>query len=248
MIATDPLSLVFLGCVAVSLLFYTVSLATGLGHLDGGGGNIGHVAHVGHVGHAGHLADAGHAGHTGHVAADVAPTNSPLTGVVTLVRGAANVYGALLFLLVFGLLGYPLRNIANAGVVLTLLLAFVVAAACSLLLGAALVRLFVSVPAQELGYDTSRLEGRLGTVSLAIRPGGLGEVLFRGATGGRQSLGARAASGDAIPAGAEVVILGYRDGIASVETWDRFMAQVRGGQAPALESLGPLAELPAQSQ
>jgi hypothetical protein len=70
-----------------------------------------------------------------------------------------------------------------------------------------------------------------------IREGGIGEVIFSRHGGGRQSVGARSSSGAPIPAGTEVVILSYEDGIASVQTWDGFMLDVRNGREPLLQPL-----------
>ena len=58
MIATDPLSLVFIGCFVVSGAFLILSSLLGFGH--------GHF-HLGHIGHAGHAGPAGHG--VGHASA-----------------------------------------------------------------------------------------------------------------------------------------------------------------------------------
>jgi len=94
--------------------------------------------------------------------------------------------------------------------------------------------LFATSKDTVLTATDARLEGRLGTVTMAIRAGGAGEIIFTRKSGGRQSVGARSASGEAIAAGSEVVILDYQDGIASVQSWDDFMAAVRAGDLPEL--------------
>src|SRR5579885_400099 len=65
MIATDPLSLVFIGCFVVSGTFLILSSVLGFGH--------GHF-HLGHIGHAGHAGPAGHGiGHASGVAQHALP-------------------------------------------------------------------------------------------------------------------------------------------------------------------------------
>jgi hypothetical protein len=258
MLAHDPLSLVFLGCVLFAGTFLLIASVGGLGHGHllhlGHAGQVGHVGHVGHVSHVGHVGHAtpGHAtpGHAGHTApqpsgngagqsppaAPLATTWDSLTG--TLLSGL-NLYSVLAFLFFFGLLGYLLHNATSAGVVLTILLPALFGAAAALAVGSAISRLFAS-QAGVLTLEDSRLEGRVGTVSLAIRPGGVGEVIFRSASGGSQSIGARASDGEAIPVGAEIVIVGVHDGIAGVQTWDAFMRGARSGQ----ERLAGLDEAP----
>ena len=65
-------------------------------------------------------------------------------------------------------------------------------------------------------YD---MVGVLGKLSIPIRPGGTGELIY--AQGGtRRVAGARAESGAAISKGAEVVVTRYEKGIAYVRRWD----------------------------
>ncbi len=61
--------------------------------------------------------------------------------------------------------------------------------------------------------------GVLGKVSLPIREGGTGELMFsQGGT--RHVSGARSEDGKAIPKGAEVVVTRYDKGIAYVKPWE----------------------------
>ncbi|MFB3826107.1 MAG: hypothetical protein ACE15B_05025 [Bryobacteraceae bacterium] len=65
-------------------------------------------------------------------------------------------------------------------------------------------------------YD---MVGVLGKVSLPIREGGTGELIFsQGGT--RHVSGARSEDGKAIPKGAEVVVTRYDKGIAYVKPWE----------------------------
>jgi membrane protein implicated in regulation of membrane protease activity len=66
-----------------------------------------------------------------------------------------------------------------------------------------------------------RVEGTVGTVSMAIRENGTGEVIFE-QNGARKSTGARSEDGTSLPKGAEVVIARYDDGIAYVKRWEEF--------------------------
>lgn len=259
MIAQDPLSLVFLACFVFSGGFLVISTLLGgqhhAAHIHLGGHglhlgghlHVGHGAHVGpaaHTGHVGHIGHAGNGGHAGSAETATAPgaagsvsAPAPWQSFNDALQGGLNLYSILMFLLVFGLLGYLLHNLTHVGVVLSIVLPAILGAVVGLALGNALFRLFLPGAETELGPESSRLEGRLGTVSMAIREGGIGEVIFTRLGGGRQSLGARSSDGQAIPAECEVVILGARDGIATVQTWDRFMDAVRSGREPLLEPI-----------
>jgi hypothetical protein len=151
--------------------------------------------------------------------------------------GGFSPYSLLILLLIFGLVGYLLHVAANFGAVLTVVLALLAGDAAAISTSLLLTRIFIQGSGEELGSESSRLEGRLGEVSMAIRPGGVGEVLFPGASGGRQSIGARGVDGEAIAAGTEVVILSTSGGIATVQTWESFMAGVRSGNAPKLSPI-----------
>lgn len=254
MLATDSLSLIFLTCAVFSGSFLILSTLLGVGHGHGlhfgghGGGHLGgHTgAHMGgHVtGHAPAAHTAGHApahttGHTANgQAGTAAPTvTSPWMALSNAFYASLNLYGLLIFLLVFGLLGYLLHNMANVGVVLTLLIALALAVGSAMGVSVLLARLFLMGAQTELTPESSQLEGRLGKVSMAIRAGGIGEVIYTGATGARKSVGARSYDGAAIPVNTEIVVIAYRDGIASVQPWDRFMAGVHSGLAPELQPI-----------
>ena len=71
-------------------------------------------------------------------------------------------------------------------------------------------------------YD---MVGVLGKLSMPIRPGGTGELIY--AQGGtRRVAGARAETGAAIGKGAEVVVTRYEKGIAYVRPWDEFSGDI----------------------
>ncbi len=248
MLAPDLLSLVFLGCAVFAGGFLVVTTALGHGpHV----GHVGHLGHLGHLGHAGHVGHAGapvhgsHVGHAGHGGgtgtqgeAAVSAQPGAWDSLTHTLEGTLNVYGAVTFLLIFGVLGFLLHTVGAVGSALSLLLALVLGFASAVGVSALLTRIFLaSGGGSELTSESSRLEGRLAQVSIPIRGGGIGEVIYTGSAGGRQSVGARSVDGQTIPVGAEVVVLGYRDGIASVQPWDTFMASVRAGNAPELEPI-----------
>ena len=248
MLATDPLSLIFIGCAVFAASFLLVVTLTGAGHghvlhLGGHALHAGHVAHVGHGGHLGsdahtpHATHAAHAAGAGHVA-HAGTGGSALESVRAVLSGVfdqmLNLYGILIFLLIFGVLGYMLRNFGELPVVVTLLVALIVGLVCSGAASLFLARLFLLDTPRTLTRDSSRLAGKLGTISMAVRAGGIGEVIYQGETGGRHSVGARGSNGEPIPTGTEVVILDYEDGIARVEPWDRFLANARAGEEPRI--------------
>jgi membrane protein implicated in regulation of membrane protease activity len=248
MLATDPLSLVFVSCIAFAGVFLIVSSVLGLGH--GHGLHLGHAEHAPHIGHAVHAGHAAHAAHqtsaqhtahhaTQHTAHNAthtagAPAEAPAPvpswqTISTAFLGALNLYGLLMFLLVFGLVGYILHNSTHTAALLAILVPLLLGGAAAVLISGLLRQLFEADDAGELTAQNSQIEGQLGTVTMTIRPSGLGEVVFTRGSLGRQSLSARSADSEAIPAGTEIVILGYDQGIATVQTWDCFMASARAG-------------------
>jgi hypothetical protein len=246
MIASDPLSYVFLACFLFSALFLIIGTLLGVGHSHIGIG--GHTLHLPHLG-SGHAASATHAvapphAVTSHGAAHNIPSSasapasvSPLASLRSLLLGSLNLYSVLVLLLIFGLLGYLLHNFTDIGAEISFILALLAGAGGALLASALLSSLFFDREFGVLGAETSQLEGRLGKTSMSIREGGIGEVLYTTAQGSRQSLGARSVDGEAIPADTDIVILGVSEGIASVQTWDHFIDDARSGNAPKLEPL-----------
>ena len=67
-----------------------------------------------------------------------------------------------------------------------------------------------------LDYD---MVGVLGKLSIPIRAGGTGELIYS-QEGTRRVTGARSEDGDAIPRGAEVMVTRYEKGIAYVRKWE----------------------------
>lgn len=235
MIATDPLSLVFIGCFVVSGAFLILSSLMGFGH---GHFHLGHIGHAGHsVGHASavlhHALPQGHAGahaahgphaatHTGAAHTQQAAGAPASPSLWATLATYLNLYAILTFLFWFGLIGYVLHNLTKFGSLSAFVGALLVGVVGAVLVNMAMRRL-MGKDDGELTAESSELVGTIATVSMAIRAGGIGEVIYTRGTGGRKSLGARSVDAQPIARDAEVVIVGYEKGIAQVQTWDRFL-------------------------
>jgi membrane protein implicated in regulation of membrane protease activity len=126
------------------------------------------------------------------------------------------------FLTWFGGAGYILSNWGRFGLALILVAAVMVG-----LIGAAIVFLFaakVLAPGDRpLDPADYRIIGALGTVSCAVRPSGTGEMIFV-QQGRRAAVPIRSETGSPIPAGKEVVVTRYENGIAYVREWEELTA------------------------
>jgi hypothetical protein len=118
---------------------------------------------------------------------------------------------------------------------------FVTALAVSLLSGmggAAIIYLFLSrvlhSEDEELDPADFEMVGVLGKLSVSIREGGTGEMIYSQA-GTRRVCGARAEAGVAIPKAAEVVVTRYERGIAYVRLW----SEMAGDELELEDSAGP---------
>ncbi len=129
---------------------------------------------------------------------------------------AANFTTLMVFLAWFGGVGALLSKIGLGPVV-----AFIGAVAAGVF-GAWLILLFANrvLAAHDHSMKPSdyALPGMLATVTLAIREGGCGEIVY--AQGGtRKSAAARSSDGSAIGNGAEVMVEHFVEGIAFVRRW-----------------------------
>lgn len=88
--------------------------------------------------------------------------------------------------------------------------------------GAGIIYLFLSrvLMSEEENLDPADYDmvGVLGHVSMPIREGGTGELIYS-QEGTRRTCGARAEDGCAMPKGSEVVVTRYEKGIAYVRLW-----------------------------
>jgi membrane protein implicated in regulation of membrane protease activity len=172
------------------------------------------LSFVGGVLHLPHLHLPGFHGHPAHIGgahaaggSDGAPSLSPL-----------NFGTAMAFLAWFGAMGYLLTTRAGLGKALVLALS-----SAAGLAGAGVVFLFVTrvLLSHERPLDAADFEmvGVLGRVTVTIRAGGTGEIVYSQA-GTRRSAGARSDSGGPVPRGAEVIVTRYEGGIAYVRPWE----------------------------
>ena len=81
--------------------------------------------------------------------------------------------------------------------------------------------------AREAALDPADYDmvGVLGRLSMPIRAGGTGEIIYS-QEGTRRVAGARSEDGVAIPKGAEVVVTRYEKGIAYVRPWEQFAGEL----------------------
>ena len=199
----DTLEAVFVFCFVFGLA--TSVLSFSIGALHGADGPLG-----GGHGHAG--GDVSHgAGHAGD-GADRTDGVSPL-----------NPQTITAFLTFFGGIGYLLYESTGAAPALAL-----VGATMAGLVGGAIIFLFLTrvllASQRFVSPSGSRLDGTVAHVSAAIRPDGTGEIVFD-RDGTRRSEGAKSATGEAIPIGAEVVIVRYERGLAFVEPWASYAGE-----------------------
>ncbi len=194
----------YLICFAVGFCFSFISFVLGsprFGHWHVPHAHGGSVPHVGAGGHGG----VGHAGAQGaqHAArTDVSPLNPPTIAA---------------FLAWFGGTGYLLSRFSALRVGFELLLAIVVG-----LIGGSIVFFFLTrvLVSEEENMDPADYDmvGVLGKLSVPIRPGGTGELIYSQA-GTRRVCGARSEDGNPMAKGTEVVVTAYDKGIAYVRLW-----------------------------
>jgi membrane protein implicated in regulation of membrane protease activity len=121
------------------------------------------------------------------------------------------------FLAWFGGVGYLLSSRGNLGSVVVL-----AAASAAGLAGSAVIVVFLTkvLLRHERFLEAADFEmvGVLGRVTVPIRAGGTGEIVYSQANT-RRSAGARSESGDPIERGEEVVVTRYERGLAYVRPW-----------------------------
>jgi membrane protein implicated in regulation of membrane protease activity len=200
----------YLTCFAVGFLLSAISFFSGgmrwhlhLPHFPLGGGHAG----AGHapVGHGN--AGTGTAPHGGHPA-PVSPFN-----FVTLTA----------FLAWFGGTGFLITRFSSVWFALGLVIALGAG-----LFGGSIVFLFMTrvLISHEENLDSADYEmvGVLGRISMPIRAGGTGEIIYSQA-GTRRTCGARSEDGSALEKGAEIVVARYEKGIAYVNRWEEISGE-----------------------
>lgn len=122
------------------------------------------------------------------------------------------------FLAWFGGTGYLLQHVYGVWFVV----AFAVAVVSGLGAGSVV---FWFVTKVLMSHDHAldpadyRMTGVLGRISLPIRAGGTGEMIYS-QEGTRRAAGARSEDGGAVPKDAEVIVTRYEKGIAYVRRWE----------------------------
>jgi len=221
MIINDPLSLVFIGCFLVGLIYFIVTALLG---------NLGHgTAHATHAGvhhvnvHTGHHAGIHTGGHTHTSTQARAGGHTQASGHNSSWASFLNPTSIMFFLLGFGFFGYVFHNIVGLEApLLVLLFAALSGIVIALLLLSLIARIFGnSESATE--QDVSDRTGLLGRVSMTIQEGSLGEVLYISPGGMRKSIPARSIDGQRLERGQEIVVVSYQNGVAEVDTWEHFI-------------------------
>ncbi len=99
------------------------------------------------------------------------------------------------------------------------------------LIGAGVLFVFLSkvLMSKEENLDPADYEmvGVLGRISVPIREGGTGEIIYSQA-GTRRTCGARSEDGSRVAKGSEVVVTRYEKGIAYVRLWDELTGERQG--------------------
>jgi hypothetical protein len=218
----DPLAAVFVFCFVFGVATSLLSLALGAFH--GAGGDGSHAVDGDHGGL--HPGDGG--GHGAHAVADAggAAGGEGLHLDVADGQGGVspfNLQTITTFLAFFGGSGWVLYSSAGLAPALALIAATVIGVAG----GAAVFLFLVKVLLKSQRFmdpASSRIEGTVARVSMAIRADGTGEIVFS-RDGTRRSEGARSATGAPIDAGTEVVVVRYERGLAYVEPWASYAGE-----------------------
>ncbi len=240
---TDPLSLAFIGCFLIGLLFLLIVSFTGRGATH----------HVGGAGHAHSLHPGGHVGTTGGTASSGHSATQAQRGTQLRHGGGFSLLGFLnpmslaLFLIGFGFLGYVFHNAMAS---LALQFTFAIASVGGIILALVFLILLSRIFGDSEGatvQDVSDRTGLLGKVSMTILQNSLGEITYVSPGGLRKSIPARSLDGQRLERDQEVVVVNYQNGIAEVDTWERFVNQggtgiAQGSQADELVTQQALLE------
>jgi hypothetical protein len=187
----------YLICFVLGFAFSVLSFALG-----------GHHWHLPFHIHPGHSHGAGHGhGHAQHN--HPASAFNPLTVAAFLAWFGGTGYLLTRFSTVWFVFGFGLSSFAG-------------------LLGAGIIFWFMNKvlwhPEQYLDPADFEMTGVLGRISVPVRSGGTGELIYsQGGT--RRSCGVRAEDGSAIPKGTEVVVTRYEKGIAYVRLWSEIAGE-----------------------
>jgi len=194
----------YLVCFVVGFSLSVLALLGGAFHWS-----TGHGAHCLHFD--------SHGVGPGHGAADAAGHGGSVSPF--------NLATAMAFLAWFGGMGYLLTGRGHLGRLLVLAAALVSGVAGSAIVFGFLTKILLK---HERFLDTADFEmtGVLGRVTVPIRAGGTGEIVYSQA-GTRRSAGARSEDGTVVPRGSEVVVTRYEKGIAYVRSWEELASPER---------------------
>ena len=199
----------YLLCFAVGFIFSVLSFLMGSLHPP----HLPHGTAGGHVGHG------GVAHHGGGGKASFGGVHASRFNLFTLAA----------FLAWFGGTGYLLTRYSTIWFVFGLGIALLSGAT-----GGAIIYMFLSrvlmSEGEEMDPADYEMTGVLGRISIPIRAGGTGEIIYSQA-GTRRTCGARSENGGAISKGTEVVVTRYEKGIAYVRLW----AEMAGDDNAAAE-------------
>jgi membrane protein implicated in regulation of membrane protease activity len=122
------------------------------------------------------------------------------------------------FLAWFGATGYLLQHVYGVWFVAALAVATVSGIGAASIVFWFLAKVLMTHD-HALDPADYRMTGVLGRITLPIRAGGTGELIYS-QEGTRRAAGARSEDGLAIPKGAEVIVTRYEKGIAYVRPWE----------------------------
>ena len=129
-----------------------------------------------------------------------------------------NATSVVIFVTWFGATGYLVTHYNSSAAGIALLASTAVGLIGGALMYVYLVRV-LSMREEPLLDSDFDMTGILGRISIQIREGGTGELIYS-QEGTRRSCGARSDDGSAIDRGAEVMVMRYDKGIAYVRRWD----------------------------
>ena len=127
------------------------------------------------------------------------------------------------FLAWFGATGYLLQHVYGVWFIAALAVATVSGIGAASIVFWFLAKVLMSHD-HALDAADYRMTGVLGRITLPIRAGGTGELIYS-QEGTRHAAGARSEDGLAIPKGAEVIVTRYEKGIAYVRPWEDLLAE-----------------------
>src|SRR5258706_1675911 len=159
MIATDPLSLLFIACFLIGLVYFIVTALLGnLGH--GFAHGAAHHVDIGHHGggihttgtHTTHAVGHGPAHASGHVTSSHGTAHDSSQGQHQSLMSIVNPTSIMLFLFGFGFFGYLFHTTVHFVAALTLILAGIGGIAHAVLLLIILIRLVIAYKVATVNY------------------------------------------------------------------------------------------------